>query len=154
MSSGGRASGRGRGHNWSRLGEDCNGDDEPPVSCSDWQSGWWNDWQESSNTWQESRNTWQHNPTSSSDWWSSDRWQRSQPAVAAAVDTCTSVVQPADRNLHEELKKLVDTQIQEAVANAQQNDTRGTAAAKKGKQKKKNLLVRQKLHSAGRRRQR
>ena len=150
MSSGGKASGRGRGHNWSRRGEDCNGDDEPPVSCSDWQRRWWNEYSVSHRN-SESSNTWQHNPTSGSDWQSSDRWQRSQPAVAAAVDTCTSVVQPADTDLHEECKKQLASLVQEAVASAQQNDTRGTAAAKKGK---KNLMVRQKLHSAGRRRQR
>ena len=131
MSSGGKASGRGRGHDWSRRWDECNGDDEPPVSCSDWQ-GWQKGWSVSHRNW-ESGNTWQHNPTSGSDWQSSDRWQRSQPAVAAAVDTCTSVVQPADRNLHEELKNEVVSIVQEAVASAQQNDTRGTAAAKKKK---------------------
>ena len=136
MSSGGKASGRGRGHNWSGRGEDWNGDDEPPVSCSAWQRRWMKEYSVSDRNW-ESRNTWQHNPTSGSDWWqSSDRWQRSQPAVAAAVDGRTSVVWPADKNLHEEIKKQVASVLQEAVASAQQNDTRGTAAAKKGKKKK------------------
>ena len=105
MPSGGKASGRGRGHYWSRGRDDCNGDDEPPVSCSDWQGwqeGWRKEYSVSHRNW-ESGNTWQHNPTSGSDWqssstWqhnpasgsasrSSNQWQRSQPAVAAAVDT-------------------------------------------------------------------
>ena len=168
MSSDGKASGRGWGHkgkgqrrdnDWSRRGEDCNGgdkkvscnyspppvsgiDDEPTVSCNNWQSsntwqhspasgGKWRGWNEnpvSGSNWQSS-NTWQHNPTSGSDWQSSDRWQRSQPAVAAAVDTNTASVQPADTDLNEEFKKYVASLVQEAVASGQQNDTRGTAAA-------------------------
>ena len=80
--------------------------DENPVSCGVWQSS--DTWQQTPASSSDSR-WWNENQVSRSDWQSSNQGQRSQPAVAVAVDQ--EPVQAA------------------ASARGQPNDTRGTAAA-------------------------
>ena len=68
-------------------GGDSRGWNESPVSCSDWQSSDTRQQRPGSCSAWQSSNTRQQAPTNGSNSQSSNTWQRSQPAVAAAVNT-------------------------------------------------------------------